>query len=102
MKELLLIRHAKSSWADAGMHDFDRPLNERGKADAPEIAKRLLKQQVKIDAFITSAAKRAQQTCTLFMNEFDVEKEKMIVKERLYLALPEIFLNCIVSPTSDQ
>lgn len=97
MKQLLLIRHAKSSWADAGMEDFERPLNERGKMDAPEIAKRLLKKNIKIDAFISSAAKRAQKTCALFMKEFNADKEKMIVKQKLYLAPPELFLRCITA-----
>jgi phosphohistidine phosphatase len=95
VKQLLLIRHAKSSWADAGMDDFDRPLNERGKTDAPEMAKRLLKKHITINAFISSAAKRAQITCALFMKEFNVEKEKMIIKQELYLAPPEIFYKCI-------
>jgi phosphohistidine phosphatase len=95
MKQLLLIRHAKSSWADAGMDDFDRPLNERGKTDAPEMAQRLLSRQIKIDAFMSSAAKRAQKTCALFMKEFEVDKEKMIIKQELYLAPPELFYKCI-------
>jgi len=41
MKTLLLIRHAKSSWDQPGLSDFDRPLNERGKKDAPVMAKRV-------------------------------------------------------------
>ena len=39
-KQLLLIRHAKSDWGDFSLPDFDRPLNERGKRDAPEMAQR--------------------------------------------------------------
>jgi phosphohistidine phosphatase len=94
-KQLLLIRHAKSSWADAGMNDFDRPLNDRGKKDAPVMAQRLLKKNISIDAFISSAARRAKNTCSLFMSEFEVEKEKMIVKQELYLAPPDQFYKCI-------
>ena len=41
MKTLLLIRHAKSSWGDASISDFDRPLNERGKHDGPLMAQEL-------------------------------------------------------------
>ncbi|MEI9909506.1 MAG: histidine phosphatase family protein [Bacteroidota bacterium] len=41
-KTLILIRHAKSDWSTASLSDFDRPLNERGRKDAPEMAKRLL------------------------------------------------------------
>ena len=49
---LLLVRHAKSDWGDTSLDDFDRPLNERGKRDAPAMAHRLLDKKVKIDAFI--------------------------------------------------
>ena len=40
-KQLILIRHAKSDWGNPGLDDFDRPLNERGKKDAPVMAQRL-------------------------------------------------------------
>ena len=59
MKKLLLVRHAKSSWDDPFQKDFDRPLNERGHSDAPLMAKRLLKQDIDIDAFVSSTAVRA-------------------------------------------
>ncbi len=91
MKQLLLIRHAKSSWADAGMEDFDRPLNERGKKDAPEMAKRLLKRNISIDAFVSSTANRAQTTCAAFMKLFNADKKKLFLKEELYLAPPQQF-----------
>jgi phosphohistidine phosphatase len=95
MKQLLLIRHAKSSWADAGMDDFDRPLNERGKTDAPVMAQRLIKKNVKIDVFISSTAKRAQKTCVLLMKEFEMDTEQVLLKPELYLAPPEVFYKCI-------
>ena len=43
---IIIIRHAKSSWETATLSDFDRPLNERGKKDAPAMAKRLLENKV--------------------------------------------------------
>jgi phosphohistidine phosphatase len=95
MKQLLLIRHAKSSWADAGMNDFDRPLNDRGKKDAPMMARRLLSKNVIIDAFVCSTANRARATCALLMKEFDAPKEKLILQQELYLAPPEVFYKCI-------
>ncbi|HEY0356372.1 MAG TPA: histidine phosphatase family protein [Flavisolibacter sp.] len=61
MKTLLLVRHAKSSWDAPGLSDFDRPLNERGKNDAPEMAKRLKAKGVSIDLFVSSPAKRAKK-----------------------------------------
>jgi len=95
MKTLLLIRHAKSSWDDAQQNDFDRPLNARGLKDAPMMADRLLDRKVKIDAFISSPAKRARQTCGLFMQAFKKEESEMILQSQLYLAQPDVFFNSI-------
>ena len=74
-KQLLLIRHAKSSWDDFSINDFDRPLNERGKKDAPVMAKRLLDKGIAIDAFISSPAKRAKKTAEIIAKEYKAEKE---------------------------
>ncbi len=95
MKTLVLVRHAKSSWADSGQKDFDRPLNERGLKDAPMMAKRLLARKVKIDVFISSTAKRARKTCELFMKEFGADPDKMILQSKLYLAEPNAFREVI-------
>jgi phosphohistidine phosphatase len=95
MKRVIVVRHAKSSWDDASVPDFDRPLNDRGKHDAPMMAKRLLDKKVKIDAFITSPAKRAKKTASLFAKEFDTEKADIILVDALYHAGPEEFYNAI-------
>jgi phosphohistidine phosphatase len=100
MKQLLLIRHAKSSWADASQNDFDRPLNERGKSDAPVMAKRLVRHNIKVDAFISSPAKRAKKTCELFAEGFDRKKEDIVLKSELYLAAPGVFEK-VISELSD-
>lgn len=61
-RELLIIRHAKSSWAEEGLSDFDRPLNQRGLRDAPRMG-RWLKSQGRVpDVIITSTACRAMET----------------------------------------
>lgn len=83
MKKLLLIRHAKSSW-DFNVDDLDRPLNHRGKTDAPEMARRLLKREVKIDTFITSPAERAHKTAVYFGEEFGVKAKNIITIPSLY------------------
>ena len=67
MKTLLLLRHAKSSREDPSLQDFDRPLNERGKKDAPLIGKYARKQKIKADLVISSPAERARQTAELFL-----------------------------------
>jgi phosphohistidine phosphatase len=91
MKTLILVRHAKSDWSEAGMSDIERPLNERGKKDAPEMARRLRKKGVKIDAFISSPAKRAFRTARFFAEEFDVKKDDIQVEKVLYGALTSQF-----------
>jgi phosphohistidine phosphatase len=80
MKTILLIRHAKSSWDNFSLSDFERPLNERGKTDAPKMAKRLFKKNVKIDVFISSPAKRAKKTAECFIKEYgkDVDEIKFV------------------------
>jgi phosphohistidine phosphatase len=96
-KTIFLIRHAKSSWDDPSLQDFDRPLNERGKKDAPAMAKKLKDKKIKIDAFVSSPAKRARQTCKYFANEFDFKKKEIILEPELYEAGQENFLKVIES-----
>ena len=91
MKTLLLIRHAKSSWDAPGLSDFDRPLNERGKKDAPEMAKRLKDKDIAIDLLVSSPARRARKTAKYFAEEFDVKKDDIQVEKVLYGALTSQF-----------
>jgi phosphohistidine phosphatase len=95
MKTLLLIRHAKSSWDSAASKDFDRPLNERGKKNAPEMASRLLKKKIDIDLFVSSPAKRAKTTAILFTRELEKKEEKIIFDPQLYNADAENFYDVI-------
>lgn len=95
MKHILIIRHAKSSWDDPSQPDFDRPLNERGKRDAPQMAQRLIARSITIDTFLSSPAKRARKTATLFAAEYQVDKEAIIQIPELYHAAPEQFFGAI-------
>ena len=79
MKTLLLIRHAKSSWANIGETDFDRSLNERGKIEAAEMAEKLVNQSIKINAFVSSTAKRAIKTCKAFLLAYGKSKEDIVL-----------------------
>lgn len=94
MKKLYIIRHAKSSWP-LGAPDFDRPLNERGKSDAPAMAKRLLKKGEEIELFVSSPAKRAITTCRFFAEAFDVKEKKIQQVDELYHASPDTFFQVI-------
>lgn len=95
MKTLLLVRHAKSDWNDASLSDFERPLNERGRNDAPMMAHRLLDRKVKIDSFISSPAKRARKTACIFAKEYDCGKEDVTFINDLYGAGPDVFYDVI-------
>lgn len=91
MKTLLLIRHAKSSWANPHQSDFERPLNERGLHDAPLMAGRLQKHKLRPDLFISSTAIRARQTASLMALEWEQKQQPPIAwAEKLYLASPEV------------
>jgi phosphohistidine phosphatase len=90
-----LVRHAKSSWDDPSLSDFDRPLNDRGENDAPMMAKKMKERKIKLDALITSPAKRAKQTCKYFAKELDIRKKKIVEVEELYEAGPNNFYNVI-------
>lgn len=65
MKLLFLIRHAKSSWDDPAQPDKDRPLNDRGRCDAPKIGERLAKRDLKPDLILSSPAVRALETAEI-------------------------------------
>ncbi len=101
-KSLLLVRHAKSSWEDLSQKDFDRTLNDRGKKDAPAMAKRLRKEKdVKLDAIISSPAKRAIATAKFFAEEFDIKKKHIIEKHELYEAYADVFYSVIETIDDD-
>lgn len=92
LKTLILIRHAKSSWDDPGLSDFERSLNDRGKKDAPMMADRLHERGIKVDAFITSPAKRAKRTAEQFAKRYKKNVGDLILKTELYMAGEETFL----------
>lgn len=95
MKTVILVRHAKSDWNDPSLSDFDRPLNERGKRDAPVMAHRLLDKKIKVDCFISSPARRARRTARTFAEVYKVDKEDIQFHDELYGAGEEVFYDVI-------
>ena len=85
MKELILIRHAKSSWSNPLLEDFERPLNKRGAKNAPFMAKILKQKEVNPDLIISSPSKRTKDTLDFFIKEFDYKGE-IIFEESIYEA----------------
>ena len=82
MKKLYLIRHAKSSWKDLTLSDFDRPLNKRGKRNAPFMAKRLKQKNTIPDIIISSPAKRAKKTAQAIAEELN--HQNIIYDKKIY------------------
>lgn len=96
MKKLFIIRHAKSDQSFFG-NDFERPLNDRGKTDAPVMAKRLLEKKIKIDALVCSPAARAKKTAELFAENLKLPKGDIIFISALYQAPAEVFYEVIAA-----
>jgi phosphohistidine phosphatase len=86
MKYLNLLQHAKSSWKDSDLDDFDRPLSRRGKASAPLIGARLAALDHSPDVIISSPAVRARSTAALVAAELHVDEHALILDARIYEA----------------
>ena len=84
MKTIVLVRHAKSSWKDLGLDDFDRPLNKRGKRNAPFMGKKLKERQIMPDLILSSPAKRARKTATTIAKKIGYSKKKIIFDDDMY------------------
>ncbi len=94
MKYLYIIRHAKSDW-DNQLQDFDRPLNQRGKNDAPKMGKHLKENFDFPDLMISSSANRAISTARLIANELEYSLDKIIENKNLYHASPQSILKVL-------
>jgi phosphohistidine phosphatase len=95
MKTLFLIRHAKSSWGDTALPDKDRPLNDRGRRDAPKIGERLAKRDVKPDLILSSPAMRALKTAEIIAKKLDYRRKDIVVDDRLYAVGADDLLDVI-------
>jgi phosphohistidine phosphatase len=87
MKTLLLLRHAKSSWKEPAIADFERPLNDRGRKAADMVGKFIAKQDITIDLVISSPAVRARQTTDLVLRAAKRSPE-LRFDQRVYEATP--------------
>jgi phosphohistidine phosphatase len=97
MKILVLIRHAKSNWDNPGIDDFDRPLNKRGKRDAPFMGERLRTRAILPDLIVSSPAIRARKTVEKIAHKVGYPQEAIIYKPNLYLPGFEEFVETIHS-----
>lgn len=95
MKTLYLMRHAKSSWDFPELSDHDRPLNNRGRKDAPLMGRELMSREVTVDLIVSSSAVRALTTATLVAKELEYDTEKIAVEEEIYKANKQELLTII-------
>lgn len=97
MKQLLLIRHAKSSWNHYNLRDIERPLNKRGNRDAPLMGELLMEKEIIPDAIYSSPAVRASTTAKIIAQKVNYPTEKVINKPEIYEASTNSLLNIISS-----
>tara|TARA_X000000368_G_scaffold19252_1_gene15213 strand:- start:194 stop:688 length:495 start_codon:yes stop_codon:yes gene_type:complete len=84
MKEIYVLRHAKSSWDNSNLSDFERPLADRGISDAKKMSKFLKDMNLKIDKVLCSNAIRAKETFDLTADGFNFEIDKATYLDKLY------------------
>ena len=94
MKTLLVLRHAKSSWKHRDTSDHDRPLNKRGKRDAPRMGRVVAAQGLRPDVIVSSTAKRARWTADEVARHSGYEGAVQL-ERRLYLASPDEIVDVV-------
>ena len=95
MKELTLIRHAKSSWDHPELSDFDRPLNRRGLENAAGMGRWLAQSDFAPDLLLTSTAVRALETARILADALELPTGRILQEEALYHAEREVLLDLL-------
>ena len=94
-RTILLMRHAKSSWNDPYLSDFDRPLNQRGKNDAPRMGEYLKGLGMKPGRIVSSPAARAKATILKVLKAMDLPEDLLECDESLYFTGPGSYVEAI-------
>jgi phosphohistidine phosphatase len=97
MLRLTLIRHAKSSWKDTALKDFERPLNKRGRHDAPLMGRVIQQSALSFDRVVSSPAQRAITTARLIAAELGYPEQQIQALDELYDAGADQLLRCVQS-----
>ena len=94
MKRLIIIRHAKSDW-NTGEIDFERPLNKRGKKEAPIVGNLLKNEGLLPDLIVSSSAKRTTETSILIAKELNYPIENIQYDDSIYEAPVERLIKAV-------
>ena len=103
MKNIIFLRHAKSSWSNPGLRDHDRPLNKRGNRDAPIMASQLKKMYPIIDQVFVSTSQRTRETIQYFIEEYGENLKNISFEASLYHGSPNDYQDMLIqaSPESE-
>lgn len=97
MRKIIIVRHAKSSW-EYNVIDHERPLNSKGEKDAKLISQHLKSYKLNPDLILSSDAVRANTTCNIFIENLNLDKNKVYLNHDLYdfvgYNLLEVIKNC--------
>lgn len=97
MKTLTIVRHAKSSWKDTSISDRDRPLNKRGKHDAPVMGERIIEHGIRPSLIVSSPAVRAWTTARIIAETIGYPVEFLQRENSLYLAPLDEILDIVMA-----
>ncbi|MCB1052658.1 MAG: histidine phosphatase family protein [Acidobacteria bacterium] len=85
-RQLILMRHAKSSWEDQSLSDFERPLTPRGRRAAKKMARYLVQVPIKVDLLVSSPARRTDETAQNIIKALKLERDQIMWREEVYEA----------------
>lgn len=101
MKELIVVRHAKSEWANESIKDIDRPLNEKGYFDAYSLSKWCKEELPLPELIVSSPATRALNTAFIFCRTFNMNESQTLINENLYESTVADYLKVISEVKDD-
>lgn len=91
MKTLLILRHAKSSWKDSDLPDHDRPLNKRGRRDAPKVGELIKQENILPEIILCSTARRARDTVRAVIETSGYDGEIQYIPDLYQADVADIF-----------
>ncbi len=95
MKELIIMRHAKSDWEDSSLKDIQRPLNARGQKAASRMAEEFIKREIVPDKIFSSSAVRARKTSKLVAKKLGISLREITYEPRFYFGFKDDYYNFI-------